>query len=273
MEPYVTGDRTVRAQLRYINPEWRESAEPPRIGSRESRRANTATREVLVHDARAATGEFGLETSGFTLRSQDPADVGAGDSAARMAYREAMLELVRNETGASQAVFLADLVRTEDTSDFNTAYSRFVHCDYNLASTTRMSHDLMGRRGITPHDSWNYAWYNTWQPFDNDASQNPLAVLDVRSLDPGDIIAYRYTGYSGDDGDGGLVSAPVFNPTHRWYYYPDMTPGEVLLTKQLDQRPGHTQQCPHTSFFDETRPADTPPRHSIETRILAIFDS
>ena len=273
MEHAVTPDRTVRAKLRYINPEWRHSAEPPRIGSRESRHANTATHEVLVHDACALVDGFELDTSGFALRTHVTADVGLTNPDARAAYREAMLQLVQNESGATRTVFLADLIRTEDTRDFNTAYSRFVHCDYNLASNARMSLDLLGRRGIEPQDSWTYAWFNTWQPFDHDASQNPLAILDVRSLEPGDIIDYRYTGYSGDDGEGGLVAAPVFNPAHRWYFYPDMTPGEVLLTKQLDQRPGHTRQCPHTSFFDDTRPADTPPRHSIETRILAIFGS
>ncbi|MFN0027058.1 MAG: CmcJ/NvfI family oxidoreductase [Acidimicrobiales bacterium] len=268
----MTRDRSVSAKLRYINAEWRNSAEPPRIGSRESRRANTAEHEVLVQDARAATGEFGLELSGFALRAHPATDVGATNAEARASYREAMLELVRQESGATRTVLFADLVRTEDTTDFNTAYSRFVHCDYNLASTRRMSHDLLRHRGLQPDDAASYAWYNTWQPFDHDATQNPLAVLDVRSLDASDIIPYRYSGYSGEDGEGGLVSAPVFNPLHRWYFYPDMTPSEVLLTKQLDLRPGHTQQCPHTSFLDDTRAADTPPRRSIETRILAIFE-
>ncbi len=266
-------DRSVRAKLRYLNPEWRDSTEPPRIGSGESRRANTAVHEVLVQDARAANGDFGLEISGFALGAHHTADVGVTNAEARAAYRDAMLELVRHETEATRTVLFADLVRTEDTSDFNNAYSRFVHCDYHLASTTRMSHELLERRDLQPNDMWSYAWYNTWQPFDHNASQNPLAVLDIRSLHPQDIIPYRYSGYSGEDGEGGLVSAPVFNPLHRWYFYPDMTPTEVLLTKQLDMRPGHTQQCPHTSFFDVTRPADTAPRRSIETRILAVFET
>ena len=48
-----------------------------------------------------------------------------------------------------------------------------------------------------------------------------MAFLDPRSLAADDIIDYAYTGHvDPDDRDnGGLVSAPVYNPDHRWYYY------------------------------------------------------
>lgn len=264
----------MRARVRYINPEWRGRAEAPRIGSRESRRANTATREIEVHDARVATdAALGLETSGFTLCTHATTAAGADRERRRAEYHPEMLDLVRRASGALHTFMLGDLVRTEDQSNFNFAYARFVHCDYNAASTEAMSVALLERTGVEPEPTWTYAWYNTWQPFDRPASQNPLALLDVRSLGPGDLIDYRYTGYETDeDAAGGLVAAPVYDPAHRWWYYPDMTPGEVLLTKQNDARAGHTTQCPHTSFFDETQPDDVAPRRSVETRILAVFE-
>jgi hypothetical protein len=267
-------DRTAHAHVRYINPEWRGRAEAPRIGSRESRHANTARRDIVVHDARVATdADLGLETSGFTLRTHPTTSAGTDRERRRTRYHPEMLDLVKRESGALHTFMLGDLVRTEDQSNFNFAYARFVHCDYNAASAEPMSHALLRRKGIEPEPTWTYAWYNTWQPFDRPARQNPLAMLDVRSLGPGDLIDYRYTGYdTGEDAEGGLVAAPVYNPAHRWYYYPDMTPGEVLLTKQNDARPGHTTQCPHTSFFDESLPADVAPRRSVETRILAVFE-
>ena len=266
--------RRAHAQVRYINPEWRDRAEAPRIGSRESRHANTARREIVVHDARVATdADLGLETSGFTLRTHPTTSAGTDHERRRNQYHPEMLDLVQRESGALHTFMLADLVRTEDQSNFNYAYARFVHCDFNAASIEPMSHALLMRKGVEPEPTWTYAWYNTWQPFDRPARQNPLAMLDVRSLGPGDLIDYRYTGYdTGEDAEGGLVAAPVYNPAHRWYYYPDMTPGEVLLTKQNDARPGHTTQCPHTSFFDESLPADVAPRRSVETRILAVFE-
>ncbi len=267
-------DRTVHAQVRYINPEWRGRAEAPRIGSRESRHANTAKRDIVVHDARTAAGAgLGLETSGFALVAHATSSAGTDRDRRRAEYHPEMLDLVQRESGALHTFMLGDLVRTEDQSNFNFAYARFVHCDYNAASIGSMSGALLERNGVEPEPSWIYAWYNTWQPFDRPARQQPLALLDVRSLAPGDLIDYRYTGYeTGADADGGLVAAPVYNPAHRWWYYPDMTPGEVLLTKQNDARAGHTTQCPHTSFFDATQPDDVAPRRSVETRILAVFE-
>ena len=275
-------DRSLRAELRYVNPEWKDADDIPEIGSRETRRANTSRRTVTIGDARAASGDtsettdFGLDTSGFTLRAIElPADARIppgtppGAKRAPKPYLEAMLDLVRRVSGASATYFFADLVRTEDQRDFNTGYARFVHCDYNARNLEAMSTNLLRRRGVEPTPGLTYAWYNTWQPFDHRVEQNALAMLDVRSLAEDDIVAYRYTGY---DGAGGLVAAPVYNPDHRWWFYPDMTPDEVLLTKQLDARPDRAAQCPHTSFVDETRSADTPPRRSVEVRILAVFD-
>lgn len=275
-------DRTIRAEVRYLNPEWKASAEVPEIGSRETRRANTSRRGVVIADARVhqaiddPRNGFGLDTSGFELQEVDlpaegrvPAGTPPGAKRAPAPYIEAMLALVRDASGASATYFFADLVRTEDQRDFNTGYARFVHCDYTAENLPNMSTNLLRRRDVEPTGDEVFAWYNTWQPFDHIVEQNPLAVLDVRSLAADDITAYRYTGY---DGGGGLVAAPVYNPAHRWFYYPDMTPDEVLLTKQLDARPGVAKQCPHTSFVDETRPAETLPRRSIEVRILAVFD-
>jgi hypothetical protein len=277
----VSHDLTTRAKVRYLNPEWRTSDEAPSIGSRASRRANTSRWEVVIADARSLERDgpvaagFGLDSSGFTLRSVDLADdariptgTEPGAKRAPAAYVDAMLDVVRTASGADATYLFADLVRTEDRRDFNTAYARFVHCDYNARNLAAMSTNLLLRRGGEPKPGDAYAWYNTWQPFDNVVEQNALAVLDARSLGADDIIDYRYTGY---DGGGGLVAAPVYNPDHRWYYYPEMTLDEVLLTKQLDGRPGVAAQCPHTSFVDETRPADTPPRRSIELRIMAVF--
>ena len=40
------------ASVRYINAEWRDKDESPRIGSKETRRANTSFQPIKVHNAR-----------------------------------------------------------------------------------------------------------------------------------------------------------------------------------------------------------------------------
>ena len=62
-------EQTVPAKVRYINAEWKAKVDSPRIGSRESRRANTSFQDVRVHDARPRleAGELTLDKNGFTL--------------------------------------------------------------------------------------------------------------------------------------------------------------------------------------------------------------
>jgi hypothetical protein len=69
-----------------------------------------------------------------------------------------------------------------------------------------------------------------------------------------------------------LVAAPIYSPDHRWCYFPEMTTEEVIVLKQMDQRPGRVVYCPHTSFDNPLVGDDAPPRRSIETRIVAVFD-
>ena len=60
---------SVKANIRYLNPEWRERTELPRIWSRETRRANTSFHAVDVESARplASRGELELDKHGFAL--------------------------------------------------------------------------------------------------------------------------------------------------------------------------------------------------------------
>ena len=259
---------SIRTTLRYIKPEWKHRADAPGIGDRESRHANTALFEVDIHDARDE-GSHSLDTSGFELVEGPPNAAGADRSRIKREHEPLMLELVKNHTAAAQTHLFHFIVRTEDQSDFNTAYSRFVHCDFNLRAMPAMTADLLARRGVEPDPDWSYAWINTWQPFDHPVEQNPLATLDATSLGSDDLIDYRYTGYEGLDG---LVAAPVYNPDHRWFTYSSMQPDEVLLTKQLESRPGRARQCPHSAYRLPDTPPDAAPRRSVEMRILAVFE-
>jgi hypothetical protein len=284
----------VHTQIRYINPEWRDRSEPPSIGSRETRRANTAYQDVSIHDARAAVdAELGLDTSGFALVGGQAPAPGHDKERIPADYYPRMQALVQEHSGADRVYVMAHQVRTEDRSDFNNAYARFVHCDYNLANLEAMSLNTLDKHEVEGQPGWRYAWYNTWQPFDHEVQQNALAMCDARSLADGDVIGYRYTGYVGKAGtgeaskgeaskgeaskgeakqEGGLVAAPVFNPDHRWYYYSNMGTDEVLLMKQLDARAGRAPLCPHTSFIDPSVGDDAPPRRSVEVRLLAVFE-
>ncbi len=264
---------SVSARIRYLNPEWRGRAEPPRIFSRDSRRANTRFYDVRIEDARPLQekGELGLDTSGFILVQyavgvadfQDPAAVSR-------AYYPGIEALLQGLTGASHVVVYHHLIRTEDTSSFAQAYARYVHCDFSGARAREMSHDLMVKRRLctaAEAEQYDYAWYNTWQPIDREVQQNPLTLIDASSLALDDMAEYVF----GESGSDAVASMPFYNSRHRHYYFPRMQTDELVVLKQLDTRTQTASQCPHTSFHDPTARADAPRRRSIEARLMCVF--
>lgn len=263
--------RPVDAQVRYVNPEWKNTAEVPRIGSRETRRANTSFQNVKVYNARSqlAAGELDLDRCGFTLcRNEVPAINFRDKDDVVAKYYPIIEKFLLEQTGADRIFIRDHLIRTETPVDFNDGYARFVHCDYNLARLTELSEAVLRQHKVAPQANWTYTWFNTWQPFDNVVENNPLALIDWMSLPLDDVIDYYYTGRGVDS----LVAAPVYSPDHRWCYFPQMTPDEVIIFKQMDGRPDRSVYCPHTSFQDPTAPDDCLPRRSIEMRILAVYE-
>ena len=267
----------VQAQVRYLNDEWRHRQDTPQIGDRESRRANTSKHVVSIHDARPKLerGEIDLDANGFTLLRLESAVADFQDEAeVKAVYYPEITALAKRVTGAVEVFITQHLIRTEDKSDFNKAYARFLHCDYSLKDAHASARRILSKRGRAEADyeGMDFAWYNAWQPFDNVVRRNPLALVDAASLAMDDIVDYQYTGYlqlPANDMEG-KSSMPAHNPEHRFYYVSRMAPEEVLFFKQLDtRRPGGA--CPHTSFDDPDTPSEAPPRRSIETRLMAVF--
>jgi hypothetical protein len=257
---------SVRASVRYLNAEWRDREERPRIGSRESRRENTSFHEVEIHDARPenAGGELSLDRTGFVLVSHrsEVHDFRDGELVEEVFYRE-WDEKLRALTGANDVLFLQNQIRTESPCDFNDAYARYVHCDF---SDRRLHIRHQDPPTVEPAE-FDYVWYNIWQPIEREVQQNPLALIDASSIPRRDIVEYVYTAAGTD----AISTMPVFGEGHRFCYFPRMQPDEAIVFKQFDGRGGHAFACPHTSFDDPTAPVDAVGRRSIEVRALAVF--
>mgnify|MGYP003311451146 CR=1 FL=1 len=263
----------VVAKVRYVNPVWKERGEAPRIGSRESRRAATSFYDVEITDVRnrVASGEANLDKSGFTMDGNVTMVKNFRDNEeVSRVYHEEMKNLICRVTGAQSAYVLNHLVRTETPIDFNDGYARFVHCDYNVRTLDKLAADVLSRHGVEIQKNWKFAFFNTWQPFDNPVENNPLAFIDWQSLPEEDVIDYYYTGRSEE---GSLVAAPVYSPSHQFCYFANMSTDEVLIMKQLDSRPDRSVYCPHTSFDYPENVGGPLPRRSIETRLVAVFET
>lgn len=261
----------VPTTIRYLNSDWKDSAELPRIGDRESRRKVTELYDVQVKDARDIEDELDLATTGFNYYRLD-ADVVDfhNDQLVRALYYPQIEDFAKEATGASEVFVTNHLVRTEDTSNFNRAYARFVHCDYGIHTTQNVSETLLQNRGknVEDYERAEYAWFNSWQPFDFQVERNPLCILDARTIEPGDVVEYLYTANEKEF----RSSMPVWNPKHQFYYVSHMNTDEIFLLKQLETRDVQAKYCPHTSFDDPNSRLDAPPRRSIEVRMMCVFN-
>jgi len=118
-----------------------------------------------------------------------------------------------------------------------------------------------------------WAHFNMWRPITPPPQDYPLALCDARSIRPGDGITVvaetvtRKTGAFSFDTTGYL-----HHPDHRWCYFRDMTPEEVLVFITHDSDPARPHQVAHTAFLDPTCPPGTPTRGSVEMRAFAVFD-
>ena len=82
----------------------------------------------------------------------------------------------------------------------------------------------------------------------------PLAVCDARSVEKSDFMNVRF-GEGGPTACRGLCRADSISPTirkHRWYYYPDMQPDEVLAFRLFDTGDPDWRMTAHTAFVDPT---------------------
>lgn len=96
----------------------------------------------------------------------------------------------------------------------------------------------------------------------------PLAVCDPRSVNIDDIVPTSLI--SDATGKPNNMMALRFNDGQRWYYYPNMTGGEVLAFKSFQcAKSDHGRRlkaCFHTAFEEPGAPEDAERRQSFEHR-------
>ena len=118
-----------------------------------------------------------------------------------------------------------------------------------------------------------WAHFNMWRPITPPPQDYPLAVCDARSIRPGDgitVVAETVTRTAGAFSFD--TTGYLHNPDHRWCYFSQMTPEEVLVFITHDSDPARPHQVAHTAFLDPKCPPGTPTRGSGEMRAFAVFD-
>lgn len=279
--------RRVEATLNYIA----RSDEPLYnyylVDPPEGRPASNEVREphrVTITSLRDRMQKPSVDVEGFELVRFEWSVRDIYDADERAAsFDPQVAEFVQGHTGASHVRVFFPFLRGPEAQRRNpgsiTAPAGTIHVDYTHESGPRWFDALLGA-DATRYRGRRFAIVNVWCPITGPLRDHPLAVCDVRSMRPDDLMPSKSISRVDAKGmhssTGELeethIYSVAFDPAHRWYYAPDMLPGEALLLKNYDSRlEGVARFSPHTAFADPTTPADALPRASIEVRALAIW--
>jgi hypothetical protein len=231
-------------------------------------------RRVRIRDARRASEAPTLDRNGFQRVAHRSRVASFADEARiRSEYYAEASEVIRHVTGAEHVVIFDHTLRSAEPSEREATTIREpgnrVHNDQTFVSGPRRVRDHLPPEEAEARLRKRHAIINFWRPIGNPVENWPLALCDARSIAPDDLVPSDLV-YPDKVGE---TYSFRYNPDHRWFYYPRLSPDEVLLLKIFDSRTdGTARLTAHTAFDDPTSRPGAPPRRSIELRTLVFWD-
>lgn len=233
--------------------------------------------EVVIRDGWSKVHDFTIDKSGFAVKDfttghQEWED----EDRTRASFYPDVVEFLKRETGAKRVLVFDHTIRTaknaqkkltQETNTSQRAPVMLVHCDYTAESgpirvkqlLPDEADDLLSRR---------VAFINVWKPLHNVVEERPLAMCDVESSPRSDFFKL-YLRYRDRDGENYVMK---HSDNHRWWYFPKITPEQVILLKTYDSaEDGRARFVGHSAFEDPTTREGAPIRESIEIRTICFF--
>jgi hypothetical protein len=239
--------------------------------------------EVIIRNARLA-GSFTLDEHGFCL-GHHRTDVTEWERnyGPDTRYAAQVSEVAKRLTGADVAVPMGGMIRSSGRTGATTQPpAAEAHVDFTQRSAERIAAAIYGRTHPTGPGYHRFIAFSLWRALSPPPQDMPLALCDGRTVrdDEGTHntkvdVAEIPTGdalFAPIEGEENMAAATIFHysPHHRWFYFPDMTPDEVILIKFYDSARCGAWRAPHTAFRDTSRP-DARERRSMEFRGMAYF--
>ena len=228
---------------------------------------------VLITDGRHLRHQLSNEITGFELLDHETkvSDFYEIDEVKSIYYEE-VNSLIMQVTSAKKVVIFDHTLRSGDEAARNTKKIRepvlSAHNDYTEWSGPQRVREIMPMQESDKLLKKRFSIIQVWRPINGPIKSNPLAICDARSVEQKDFIKTerRYPNRTGE------TYRLSYNPSHKWFYFPNMKQNEVIVFKVYDSsRDGRARFTPHTSFEDPNTPAGSPPRESIEVRALVFY--
>lgn len=233
--------------------------------------------EMIVTDGWYRVDDFSVDKEGFAVHNFKTAyDKWEDDESVRSCFYPEVVEFLKKKTGAKRILVFDHTIRTKSnlakklTEEKNTSQRApvtLVHCDYTAESGPLRVQQLLDSEADELL-SKRVAFYNVWKPIHNVVEEFPLAMCDVTSAPPEDFFKL-YLRYRDRTGENYVMRHA---PGHKWWYFPHMTPEQVIVLKTYDSEvDGRARFVGHSAFTDPTTAPDAPARESVEIRTMAFF--
>ncbi|OUL19688.1 CmcJ/NvfI family oxidoreductase [Nostoc sp. 106C] len=243
-------------------------------------RSNTAyeIHKLRIYNARFISKDILLDQEGFafTEHNTNVQNFYDEDEVTQVYYPEAE-QLLKDVTGATKVVIFDRTLRNADLSKPGENKIREpgkrVHNDFTAKSGYTRARWELEKRGLDNDEieallKQRFAIINVWRGIADIIQESPLALTDARSIAPQELVPSDLV-YPDRIGE---TYAVTYNPEHKWYYFPQMRPNEVIFIKCFDSAEnGPARFSAHSAFDDPTSPADAPARQSIELRTLVFY--
>lgn len=266
----------VEADLNYII----DNGETPIIyvdWPEEEHKARPPTYEMhrcRIQNGRPLSEEFTLPTHGFAFLNHPSAVKDFYDGAAvKNVYEYEVGELIKSQMRASNVVVFDHTFRTANDKvalENNTRGPvKAAHNDYTDRSSRQRVRDILPADDAEAYLKRRFAIVQTWRPIGHPVQSEPFAICDGRTIPEEGFVALQRR-YSYRTAETYHIS---FHPDHQWYYFPNMTPDEVVIFKVFDSdRSKGVPFTAHTAFDDPTTPPGARQRESVESRALVFFE-
>jgi hypothetical protein len=238
---------------------------------------------VTIRNARLA-GPFTLDAHGFCLgRHHTDISDWQNQYAADSPYAAQVAEVAMRLSGADVVVPMGGMMRASGASSSNVQPpAAEAHVDFTESCAARIAERLYRTAQPAGPGYRRFIAFSLWRVLSAPPQDMPVALceggsvrddegthntkIDVSEIPTGEALLAPI------EGEEQMSAATIFHysPAHRWWYFPDMEPDEVIFIKFYDSDHGKAWRCPHTAFRDNTRP-DAHPRRSMEFRAIAYF--
>jgi hypothetical protein len=233
--------------------------------------------EVRIYDGRGV--DLSLDREGFVLAPHKSVITADTDlKADAPAYLKSVADLLKELSGADRVLAQGTglLKRHAERAKVEGAIgpSRWAHMDYTEYAAHKWVEWIEGWEGLKLRQYPRFQIYQTWRCLSPAPQDNTLVLCDATTIKPEGCLTFDACLRQPYDGPGNQFESQLchYDPDQRWYYFPNLTPDELIIFKAFDSNRDLDAQPLHNSADIPGLPEDAAPRISVEARFFAFFE-